>query len=77
MKQVAMLTFDVITRTAQAKEVTVDSLTKFLDTCTPCSRTNGEAGHASCVHGLPKKTRASREVDEIRILQKNIPIRRG
>ena len=35
MKQVAMLTFDVITRTAQAKEVTVDSLTKFLDTCTP------------------------------------------
>eukprot|EP00944_MAST-04C_sp_MAST-4C-sp1_P014549 g14549.t1 len=35
MKQVAMLTFDAITRTTQAKEVTVESLTKFLDICTP------------------------------------------
>ena len=37
MKQVAMLTFDAITRTTQTTDVTVESLTKFLDTCTPLS----------------------------------------
>ena len=34
-KKIVMLTFDVITRTTKTKVVTADSLTKFLDICTP------------------------------------------
>ena len=34
-KKVIMLAFDVITRTTKTKTITADSLTKFLDVCTP------------------------------------------